>query len=113
MNTVSILKDLKFSEEKPVVEVLLETDFTKEIRITLAKNQAMKKHQTPFPIVIELVEGEIIFGVEEKEFSVKKGDLLSLSGGVPHHLIAVEKSVVRLTLSKLDSEKRVQKVSEQ
>ena len=112
MKTASIYQDLEFNENKPAIKAILETDFTKEIRILMLENQEMKEHQTPFPIVVELLEGEIIFGVEGQNYEVKKGDLLTLSGGVPHNLIAKKESVIRLTLSKLDSSKRVEGVAE-
>jgi len=112
MKTASIYQDLEFNENKPAIKAILETDFTKEIRILMRENQEMKEHQTPFPIVVELLEGEIIFGVEGLNYEVKKGDLLTLSGGVPHNLIAKKESVIRLTLSKLDSSKRVEGVAE-
>ena len=112
MKTASIYQDLEFNENKPAIKAILETDFTKEIRILMRENQEMKEHQTPFPIVVELLEGEIIFGVEVQNYEVKKGDLLTLSGGVPHNLIAKKESVIRLTLSKLDSSKRVEGVAE-
>lgn len=112
MKTASIYKDLDFNESKPAIKVLLETDFTKEIRILMREGQEMKEHQTQFPIVVELLEGEIIFGVEGADYEVKKGDMLTLSGGVPHNLVAKKESVIRLTLSKLDSSKRVEGVAE-
>jgi rmlC-like cupin family protein len=112
MKTASIYQDLEFNDNKPAIKAILETDFTKEIRILMRENQEMKEHQTPFPIVVELLEGEIIFGVEGQNYEVKKGDLLTLSGGVPHNLIAKKESVIRLTLSKLDSSKRVEGVAE-
>ena len=112
MKTASIYQDLEFNENKPAIKAILETDFTKEIRILMRENQEMKEHQTPFPIVVELLEGEIIFGVEGQNYEVKKGDLLTLSGGVPHNLIAKKESVIRLTLSQLDSSKRVEGVAE-
>jgi rmlC-like cupin family protein len=112
MKTASIYQDLEFNENKPAIKAILETDFTKEIRILMRENQEMKEHQTPFPIVVELLEGEIIFGVEGLNYEVKKGDLLTLSGGIPHNLIAKKESIIRLTLSKLDSSKRVEGVAE-
>ena len=112
MKTASIYQDLEFNENKPAIKAILETDFTKEIRILMRENQEMKEHQTPFPIVVELLEGEIIFGVEGQNYEVKKGDLLTLLGGVPHNLIAKKESIIRLTLSKLDSSKRVEGVAE-
>ena len=100
MKTASIYQDLEFNENKPAIKAILETDFTKEIRILMRENQEMKEHQTPFPIVVELLEGEIIFGVEGQNYEVKKGDLLTLSGGVPHNLIAKKESVIRRFIKK-------------
>lgn len=112
MKTASIYQDLEFGMHKPAIKLILETDFTKEIRILMKKGQEMKEHQTPFPIVVELLEGEIIFGVLGENHDIKKGDMLTLSGGVPHHLVAEEDSVIRLTISKLDTASRVEKVAE-
>lgn len=111
MNTASIYQNLEFKANKPTITVLLESDFTKEIRIAFKAEQVMKEHKTPFPIVVELVEGEINFGVQGEILELKKGDLIALEGGIPHDLKALSESVVRLTLSKLDQSERVKQVS--
>jgi quercetin dioxygenase-like cupin family protein len=108
----SLLKNLKYQEDKPAISVLLETNSTKEIRITMLRGQTMRKHQTPFPIVVEIFEGAIDFGVKGKVLNLKKGDLIALEGSVPHNLNAAEDSIVRLTLSKSDTVQRVKKVVE-
>ena len=111
MKKGSIYKDLEFQETKPAIKLLLETSFTKEIRIAMSKGQIMKEHITPFPIVVEIVEGNIAFGVEGESQDLHKGDLIALDGGIPHDLKAIEKSIIRLTLSKSDQVERVEKVS--
>ena len=108
MKTASLYKDLTYQDAKPLVQPLLETDFTREIRIVFKQGQVMKKHFTPFPIVIEIVDGEIAFGVDGEVYSAVKGDLISLQGGVPHDLTAQTDSIVRLTLSKSDRSERVE-----
>ncbi len=111
MKIASIYKDLEYNEKKPAISVLFETLFTKEIRIAMKGGQVMKKHQTPFPIVIEMLEGKLDFGVDGKILNLVKGDLLALDGGVPHDLQAIENTVIRLTLSKSDESQRVVKVA--
>lgn len=110
MKKASLYQQLDFSTNKPKITVLMESDFTKEIRIAFEKDQVMKEHQTKFPIVVEIVSGKIDFGVEKKIHHLEKGDLIALSGSVPHDLKAVEQSVVRLTLSKFDDSERVKQV---
>lgn len=71
----------------------------------------MKEHQSPFSIVIQIVEGTIEFGVKGVNQMLEKGDLISLEGGVPHNLLAKDDSIVRLTLTKSDEAKRVQRIA--
>lgn len=112
MKASSLVNNLVYNEDKPAISVLFETDSTKEIRIAMRKGQLMKKHQTPFPIVVEMFEGNLDFGVEGEVHHLKHGDILALDASVPHDLEAKSDCIVRLTLSKGDSVKRVEKVIE-
>lgn len=110
MNTASIYQDLAYNANKPAIKVLLETSFTKEIRIAFRAGQMMKEHKTSFPIVVQMVEGLLDFGVKGDILHLKKGDLIALESDVPHDLKAIENSVVRLTLTKYDEANRVKRV---
>lgn len=112
MKTASIYQDLQFQEDRPSISVLFETNFTKEIRIAMKKGQTMKEHKTPFPIVVQVIEGEIEFGLPESTLDLEEGHLVALNGGIPHSLLAQKDSIVRLTLTKADEANRVQKLVE-
>lgn len=107
MKTSSLLDNLEYNDTKPAVKVLFETKTTKEIRIALKGGQVMKEHKTPYAIVVEMFEGNLDFGVKGEVFNLKRGDILSLDGGVPHDLKAISDCIVRLTLAKEDSVDRV------
>lgn len=111
MKLASLINDLQYNESRPTIQVLMETETGKEIRITFKKGQVMKEHKTPFPIVVEIFEGAIDFGVNGTIHNLKKGDLVALEGGIPHDLKALETSTVRLSLNKADSAKRVEDVA--
>ncbi len=111
MKTTSLTNDLVYNDNKPAISVLLETDFSKEIRIAMRSGQVMKEHKTPFPIVVEIFEGSIDFGVQGKVYSLGSGDIIALEGNVPHDLKATEDSIVRLSLSISDKVERVKKVA--
>ena len=112
MKIASIQQDLEFNPDKPAVTLLMETDASKELRIAMLKNQVMKEHKTPFPITVEICQGEVDFGVAGNVHRCKKGDLLALEGNVPHDLVALSDTVIRLSLSKKDTVSRVKGVSE-
>lgn len=111
MKTAAIYKDVMYNADKPMITVLFETDFTKEIRIVMQKGTVMKQHKTKYPIVVELVVGSIDFGVNKETLQLHKGNLLSLNGNIPHNLKANEDSIIRLTLTKYDTAGRVEDVA--
>lgn len=113
MKMTSFNDNLTFGDTKPVISVILETDFSKEIRIVLKQGQLMKEHKTPFPIVIHVLTGFIDFGVAGETHSIRGGGILTLEGNVPHDLTALEDSIIRLSLSKADNAERVEKVVDQ
>ena len=78
MKVASFLENVTFNENKIAISMLLETDFSKEIRIAFKKGQIMKDHKAPFPIVVQILEGCIDFGVGNEIQQLKEGDLISL-----------------------------------
>lgn len=110
MHSTNILKDIIYNEDKPAISLLFETATTKEIRIVFKQGQMMKEHKTPYPISVEMFDGKLDFGVEDKILHLERGDLLALEGNVPHDLKALTDCIVRLTLKKQDSVQRVKKV---
>lgn len=110
MKTASLTNNIQYHDTRPSIQVLLDTENGKEIRIAFKEGQHMKEHKTPFAIVVEIFEGRIDFGVNGEVHTLNRGDLISLDGGVPHDLTAVKDSIVRLSLNKGDSAQRVETV---
>lgn len=107
----SFNKDLEFNDDKVVTKVILETSFSKEIRILLKNGQMMKEHKAPFPIIVHVLEGAIDFGVNGNVSLLEKGDILTLDPNISHDLKAKEDSIIRLSLSKFDDAERVAKAA--
>lgn len=110
MAVESFIKGADFGSDRIKTQVILETSFSKEIRIILPKGEVMKDHKSPFPIIIHIVDGYIELGVQGKYSLMQTGDIIDLNGDVIHNLIAKENTIVRLTLSKHDKVERVNEV---
>lgn len=110
MQKSSIFQDLNYNPDRPSIKVMIESDFTKEIRIAFKAGQVMQEHKTAYPIVVEIVEGSILFGVSGKTHPLQKGDIIALEGNTPHDLKAEKDSIVRLTLFIADNVERVRRV---
>ncbi|MFK7924613.1 MAG: cupin domain-containing protein [Bacteroidia bacterium] len=110
MKIESFNEKLDFNDNRIVTKVLLESSFSKEIRILLKQGQIMKEHKAPYPIIVHVLEGEINFGVQGDEHLLKAGDIITLTANIAHDLAALRDSIIRLTLSKLDKTERIEKV---
>lgn len=111
MNTASLIKELVYHESKPAVTLLFKTSTTKEIRIVMKEGHIMREHKAPYPIVIELFEGSIDFGVNGEKQLLNKGDLIALDANVPHDLTCISDSIIRLSISISDTVERVNNVN--
>ena len=111
MEIESFNESLDYKDTRIVTKVILESSFSKEIRILLKRGQIMKDHKAPFPIIVHVLKGKIDFGVEGKINLLKKGSIITLEGNIPHNLTARKDSIVRLTLSKSDTALRVEKAA--
>jgi quercetin dioxygenase-like cupin family protein len=111
MKVASFADGIEFNDTHTTASVIMETSFSKEIRILFRKDQIMKEHKTAYPIAVHVLEGHIDFRVNGEVHQLKKGSIITLQGNVPHDLTALEESIVRLTLSKLDNIERVEKVA--
>jgi len=106
METASLYEAIEYGDSSPKAKVLLNTADVKELRIVFRRGQEMREHRAPFPIVVEIVDGCIDFGADQKRLVLEKGKLITLPANVPHDLRAVEDSIVRLSLNTSDRVER-------
>jgi len=111
MEKGSFLTDVVYDKERPKINVVVQTPFSKEIRIALTKGQLMKDHSAPLPIVVQVLKGQVDFGTESGQVILMEGDIISVEASVRHNLLGIEQSVVRLTLSKADKASRVEEAA--
>ena len=83
---------------------LFDGPHSKEIRINLEKGAEMKEHKAPGAIMVQVLS-------DGKDSTTMNAlDMVTLDPNIPHALIALENSIVRLSLSKNDDISRVFKV---
>ena len=107
MAVARFLQGVSYQDGGVAVSVLLDDELSKEIRICFKKGQLMEAHQAPYAISVMTIAGSIEFGVDGEMVTLDAGDIINLSASVVHSLEATEDSVVRLTLNKADTIKRV------
>ncbi len=106
MNQVAFFKDTRFAD-KPQIDLMMDAPHGKEIRICMQKGNVMKEHTAPGAIVIMVLSGNVDIGSKEGDTRLGAGEAVYFAANVPHSLVAIEDSVIRLSLSKNDSIQRV------
>lgn len=106
MESISFLKNKHF-DSKPQITMMFETPASKEIRICMAKGNVMREHTAPGAIMIMVLEGSVSISSREESVILNAGDMIGFASNIPHSLEAHVESVIRLSLSKNDTFKRV------
>ena len=106
MERLAFLEQTRFGD-KVQIDKMTETPYSKEIRICMEKGNVMQEHTAPGAIAIMVLRGRINLASEGESTTLSEGDMVCFEANVPHSLDAIEQSIVRLTLAKTDSLKRV------
>jgi quercetin dioxygenase-like cupin family protein len=103
---IAFLENKRY-KSKPQIDMMLETPSSKEIRICMAEGNVMREHTAPGSIIIMVLEGNVSIESLGKNRVLKAGDMIFFEAQIPHSLEAHEDSIIRLSLSKNDTFKRV------
>lgn len=95
-----ILDELQFSDEKPAVLQVKNTDALQVIAIGLKKNQVLKRHVTTIPAMLLVLKGKIAFEIEGDVITIDTFNTYDIPPNVPHEVTATEESVFMLVKEK-------------
>lgn len=83
-----------------VSKPLVNSDAIRQVVFAMDKGQSMSEHRAPFVAVVQVLEGELRFGVAGDTRTLKAHDWLIMPPNEPHDLDAVEPTRFLLTLVK-------------
>lgn len=90
---MNIKEALKMSDEKPTVLLVKNTDKSNVIAIGLKKNQVLKKHITPIPALLVVLEGLISFEMEGKTTEIPVLGTIDIPVNTPHEVTGIQESI--------------------
>jgi quercetin dioxygenase-like cupin family protein len=97
---MNIFEDLAFSDEKPSVLTLRNTDRINVIAIGLKAGQVLKKHVTPFPALLLVLKGRISFDMDGVQTELPLSGTFDIPANVSHEVRALEESIFVVTKEK-------------
>ena len=81
-----------------VSTALVKTPSLEVMRVVLRAGKNMAQHQVSGEVTIQCVEGDITLHANNASQTLCAGDLVYLSGGVPHALHAISDASILLTI---------------
>ena len=80
---------------------LMKSENITMVLIAMQQGHDMKLHQAKGPLIINIIEGKLMFTAEEEPVLLHKDQVLSLHENIKHELFAVEETIFLLTVVNL------------
>lgn len=78
---------------------LLKNKVIRIVLIALRKDATLKKHKVGGAIIVQVLEGKMIFSTNEQTIELKSGELITLHEGIAHSVVAKEDTIFLLTIT--------------
>ncbi|MGO3148391.1 MAG: cupin domain-containing protein [Leucobacter sp.] len=87
------------SGEKFQIKRVFQGTGLRVIRLTFAAGQIMREHSTNAPLMVQILEGTIVFRIAGEELTMPAGAIVHVEPDAKHELEALTDAHVLLTLS--------------
>ena len=101
--TKTIKSESAWKEKDRNAITVYKTNGLRMVLMAMHKNAVLERHTADGIISVQVLEGEINFTTDDKEVTLKEGEMLALHRGLHHSVEAVKESVFLLTISQLIS----------
>ena len=101
MNIFQLHSTVDPTLEKPVFNVLFNSDYAREVCITMRAGHIIAEHKAASPIAVHVVNGDILFGLDNNEHHLQTGNIITVPANELHYLKANSDSIIRLTIFKV------------
>ena len=81
------------------IVALFKSEHLEVIRLVLTAGKSLPPHKVPGEITVQCIEGRIDVTAEGKSHVIGPGQLLYLSGGVTHGVVALEDASALVTIA--------------
>lgn len=84
--------------ERPQTKRVFQGEGATMVRLTFEAGQEMREHSTNAPLIVQVLEGDVLFTIGEDRFELTTGSILHVAPSVRHALEARTEAHLLLTL---------------
>lgn len=105
---INLREQLQFSDQHPQARILFESQDARLVGFALRAGQEIKAHRSPSQLLVQVIEGSLVFTVADQPFSLRAGMVLQVNAGVPHRLRATVDTLMLLVMTPDPARARVE-----
>jgi quercetin dioxygenase-like cupin family protein len=90
---MDIKSELKLTDEKPAVLQVKNTDKSQILASGLKQGQVLKKHVSPIPALLIVIEGLVAFELQGEIIQIPAFNTFEIPVNIPHEVTGIEESI--------------------
>ena len=100
IKNVLLIDEINYQENSVVSKQIIKNANGNITLFAFDKGESLSEHTSPYEALVYMVDGEMEIKVGGVPFVVKTGQIILLPPGIPHGLMALQKSKMLLTMIK-------------
>lgn len=97
--TFDLLDLLDFSDAGPQALLVTDSGDARLVLFAMRKGQQIPEHRSPSQLIVQVIDGCVVFTVAGQIVSLRAGKVLLVAAGLEHHLQAEEDALMLLTMT--------------
>ncbi len=94
------MKQLKIQEKSIVSRQIIKKPNGNITLFAFDKDESLTEHTSPYEALVQIVKGRMTITIGGNPFQVEEGEIILLPPDVPHGLVAIDKTIMLLTMIK-------------
>lgn len=96
---VNLPELLEFSDHGPQARLLFDSQEARLVGFALRAGQEIPGHRSPSQLLVQVIQGNLIFTVADQPFALHPGMVLQVAPNIQHNLRATEDTLMLLTMT--------------
>lgn len=96
---INLREQVQFSDQGPQAHLLSESPEARLVGFALRAGQEIKEHRSPSQLLVQVIDGSLVFTVAEQSLTLRAGMVLQVDAGAPHSLRATSDTLMLLIMT--------------
>jgi quercetin dioxygenase-like cupin family protein len=96
---IDLREQMQFSDQGPQAHLLSDSPDARLVGFALRAGQEIKEHRSPSQLLVQVIDGSLVFTVAAQSLTLHAGMVLQVEAGAPHSLRATSDTLMLLVMT--------------